>query len=104
MKADPHRRLLMRNARQLRFSYAAGLAALLLALPFFYRSASAQSSGHAAQQPAGGTVTTTLADQSDLSVTVYNSNLALVRDVRQLTLPPGESHLRFMDIAASVNP
>ncbi len=55
-------------------------------------------------QPASGTVTTTLADQSDLSVTVYNSNLALVRDVRELTLPPGESRLRFMDIAASINP
>jgi len=94
----------MKNARRLRFPYAAGLAALLLALPFFYRSASAQSSGQVAQRPADGTVTTTLADQSDLSVTVYNSNLALVRDVRQLTLPPGESRLRFMDIAASINP
>src|ERR1019366_7514368 len=104
MKSDPHRRLPMKNARQLRFPYVAGLAALLLALPFLYRSASAQSSGHAAQQPADGTITTTLADQSDLSVAVYNSNLALVRDVRQLTLPPGESRLRFMDIAASINP
>jgi len=48
--------------------------------------------------------TTTLADQSDLAVTVYNSNVALVRDVRQLTLPAGDSRLRFMDIAASINP
>jgi hypothetical protein len=94
----------MRNARQLRFPYAAGLAALLFALPFFYRSASAQTSGQAAQQPADNTVTTTLADQSDLALTVYNSNLSLVRDVRQLTLPSGESTLRFMDIAASINP
>jgi hypothetical protein len=39
-----------------------------------------------------------------VSVTVYNSDLALVRDVRQLSLPPGESLLRFMDIAASINP
>src|SRR6202790_3896384 len=94
----------MKNARRLRFPFAAGLAALLLALPLFYRSASAQTSGQAAQPPADGTVTTTLTDQSDLSVTVYNSNLALVRDVRQLTLPSGESRLRFMDIAASINP
>jgi hypothetical protein len=94
----------MRNARQLKFPFVAGLGVLLLALPFFYRSAFAQSSSQAAQQPADGTVTTTLADQSDLSVTVYNSSLALVRDVRQLTLPPGESRLRFMDIAASINP
>ncbi len=94
----------MRNARQLKFPYGAGLGVLLLAMPFFYRPASAQSSGQAAQQPADGTVTTTLADQTDLSVTVYNSSLALVRDVRQLTLPSGESRLRFMDIAASINP
>ena len=42
--------------------------------------------------------------RSDLALTVYNSNLSLVRDVRQLTLPSGESRLRFMDIAASINP
>jgi hypothetical protein len=94
----------MRNARQLIFPYAAGLAAMLLLLPFFYRSASAQTAGQAAQQPANNTVTTSLADQSDLALTVYNSNLSLVRDVRQLTLPSGESTLRFMDIAASINP
>jgi len=94
----------MINARSLRFSYAAGLAALLFALPLLHRSASAQISGQAAAQAADGTVTTTLADQSDLAVTVYNSNIALVRDVRQLTLPAGDSRLRFMDIAASINP
>jgi hypothetical protein len=94
----------MTNIKLLRFPYAAGLAALLLALPLVYRAAFAQSSGQAAQQPADGTVTTTLTDQSDLSVTVYNSNLALVRDVRQLNLPSGESRVRFMDIAASINP
>jgi hypothetical protein len=98
----------MRNAKLLRLPYAAGLAALVLALPFLYRSASAQSASQGstagAAQPADGTVTTTLTDQTDLAVTVYNSNIALVRDVRQLTLPAGESRLRFMDIAASINP
>jgi hypothetical protein len=43
-------------------------------------------------------------DQSDLSVTVYNSDLSLVRDVRNLTMPGGTFQLKFMDIAASVNP
>ncbi len=47
---------------------------------------------------------TTLNDQVDLALTVYNSNLALVRDVRQINLPTGEFRLRFMDIAASINP
>ena len=48
--------------------------------------------------------TSTLNDQTDLAVTVYNSNIALVRDVRQLQLPSGGFRLKFMDIAATVNP
>jgi hypothetical protein len=47
---------------------------------------------------------TSLNDQTDLAVTVYNSNIALVRDVRQLQLPSGTFRLKFMDIAATVNP
>src|SRR5882762_6328288 len=46
----------------------------------------------------------TLDDQSELAVTVYNSDIALVRDVRNLQLARGSSDLRFMDIAATVNP
>ncbi len=48
--------------------------------------------------------TSTLDDQTELAVTVYNSNIALVRDVRALTLARGTSDLHFMDIAATVNP
>ena len=47
---------------------------------------------------------TTLDDQVELAVTVYNSDIALVRDVRRLMLPTGEFDLKFMDIAATVNP
>jgi hypothetical protein len=47
---------------------------------------------------------TTLDDQTELALTVYNSDIALVRDVRNLQLPRGTSNLRFMDIAATVNP
>src|SRR5499425_2056888 len=47
---------------------------------------------------------TSLNDQTDLAVTVYNSNIALVRDVRELQLPRGNFRLKFMDIAATVNP
>lgn len=47
--------------------------------------------------------TSTQDDQKDLAVTVYNSNIALVRDVRRITLPAGTIDLRFMDIAAAVN-
>src|SRR5437762_9357985 len=48
--------------------------------------------------------TTTLDDQAELAVTVYNSDLALIRDVRNLQLARGTSNLHFMDIAATVNP
>jgi hypothetical protein len=48
--------------------------------------------------------TSTLDQQTELAVTVYNSNLALVRDVRNLQIARGTSDLKFMDIAATVNP
>jgi len=51
-----------------------------------------------------GSQSTTLNDQTDLAVSVYNSNIALIRDVRQLQLPTGDFRLKFMDIAATVNP
>jgi hypothetical protein len=53
---------------------------------------------------AKNSATTTLTDQTDLNVTVYNSNIALIRDVRNLTLPAGNFRLKFEDIAATVNP
>ena len=52
----------------------------------------------------GGDQTTTLDDQAELSITVYNSDIALIRDVRNLQLARGTGNLRFMDIAATVNP
>jgi hypothetical protein len=55
-------------------------------------------------KPSGNDTTTTLNDQTDLAVTVYNSNIALIRDVRQLQLPTGNFRLKFEDIAATVNP
>ena len=88
-----------------RYLSAAGLAVLLVVLPFLHRSASANCATQAPTAQAADTnITTTLADQTDLALTVYNSNLSLVRDVRQLALPSGDSLLRFMDIAASINP
>ena len=53
---------------------------------------------------AAGDQSTSLNDQTALNVTVYNSNIALIRDLRQLSLPSGNFRLKFMDIAATVNP
>jgi hypothetical protein len=48
--------------------------------------------------------TTTEQDQESLTLTIYNSNLGLVKDVRKITLDTGASELKFMDVAAQINP
>ncbi len=81
---------------------AAGLtAAMGIAGPVAFRTSSVQVSP---RQDAGATPSTTQKDQVDLAVTVYNSNGALVRDVRQISLPSGTFSLKFEDVAASINP
>jgi hypothetical protein len=46
----------------------------------------------------------TLADQKEVSVTIYNENLALVKDRRSLVLPAGESTLAFREVSAKMRP
>ncbi len=46
----------------------------------------------------------TSSDQVAVEVTVYNSNLGLIKDTRQVVLPTGEGELRFMDVAAYIMP
>jgi hypothetical protein len=42
--------------------------------------------------------------QGDLSVTIYNENMALVRDVRQMDVPSGRSKQEFPDVSAQIKP
>ena len=86
-----------RSTRGFRTAALAFALAILIALhhPAFTPAVRA-----AGQQPG----TSTLDDQTELAVTVYNSDIALVRDVRNLDLSRGTSDLHFMDIAATVNP
>src|ERR1700740_17198 len=76
--------------------------AVLYAEPGGKHDSNAQEKEAARETGAGPS--TTLNDQTDLSVTVYNSNIALIRDVRNLTVPSGLFRLKLMDIAATVNP
>jgi hypothetical protein len=48
--------------------------------------------------------TTTQEDQLALELTVYNSNLGLVKDQRQVRLDKGVQELKFMDVAAQIIP
>ncbi len=46
----------------------------------------------------------TLADQREVAVTIYNENLALIKDQRKLQLKAGPSALAFRDVSARMRP
>ncbi len=46
----------------------------------------------------------TLADQQDVAVTIYNDNLALVKDHRNLQLKSGPTALAFRDVSGMLRP
>ncbi|MDO8178017.1 MAG: DUF4139 domain-containing protein [Undibacterium sp.] len=46
----------------------------------------------------------TLNDQQEVAVTIYNNNLALVKDQRKLKLPGGQVALAFRDVSAQMRP
>src|SRR5437660_11387336 len=48
--------------------------------------------------------TTTARDRQSVNITVYNSNLGLVRETRRLALPAGRIALRFADVTAQIRP
>jgi hypothetical protein len=49
-------------------------------------------------------LTSTLKDQQNVAVTIYNSNVGLVKDTRLIELKPGVLELKFMDVAAKIDP
>jgi len=44
------------------------------------------------------------ADRTSVDLTVYNQDLALVREVRRVTLPEGDFPFEFRDVPARINP
>jgi hypothetical protein len=49
-------------------------------------------------------VSSVLEDQTGLALTIYNVNLGLVKDQRQIRLGKGTGELRFMDVASQIIP
>lgn len=47
---------------------------------------------------------TGLKDQKALAVTIYNSDLALVKDQREVRLPKGDTDLAFQEVSAQIRP
>ncbi len=42
--------------------------------------------------------------QGEVALTIYNNNLVLVQDVRQLNIPRGETRIEFPDVSAMIRP
>ena len=58
----------------------------------------------AASAAGAAPVKITAAEQRDVMITVYNGNLGLVKDVREVRLDPGLIETHFMDVAAQIDP
>lgn len=59
---------------------------------------------HLAMAQAENSVTSQQADQTSLAVTIYNEDLALVKDSRKVMLGQGLSALSFRDVSAQIKP
>jgi hypothetical protein len=51
-----------------------------------------------------GTLTSSVEDQTGVAITIYNVNLGLVKDEREINIPKGTEELRFMDVASGIIP
>jgi hypothetical protein len=49
-------------------------------------------------------MTSGVEDRTRVAITIYNVNLGLVKDERELDIPKGTTELRFMDVASEVIP
>jgi hypothetical protein len=53
---------------------------------------------------AAAPVSITAADQRDVMITIYNGNLGLVKETREVKLEPGLVEARYADVAAQIDP
>ncbi len=52
----------------------------------------------------GMAATSTLKDQQSVAITIYNSNIGLVKETRLVNLQQGVQTLKFMDVAGKIDP
>lgn len=71
---------------------------IILASPFWSMQGNANAKSDIKIQE------TTLDDQSEVALTVYNSGSSLVRDVRKINFQGGMVDLKFMDVASGIDP
>lgn len=81
-----------------RFLFLAVVAVLLLGIG--YSASAVPEKG----DKKSGILSTSLNDQTGVAVTIYNVNLGLVKDQREIKLKGGTGELRFMDVASQIIP
>src|SRR5215813_8925452 len=84
--------MIERTSRRRMLLASAGLAGVALGLALLPRLARADETK------------VTQADQTGVAVTIYNENLALVKDRRRVTLEAGIQNLAFIDVSAQLRP
>ena len=67
-------------------------------------AATLAAGGAAWSRPDPAPRTITQQDQRDMAVTIYNGNLGLVKDIREVTLESGAGPIQFVDVAAQIDP
>jgi hypothetical protein len=84
----------------MRVKYLFIVLAILFLIGIRYSSVSSAEK----KETKDGTAASTLDDQTGVALTIYNVNLGLVKDQRQIKLFKGIGDLRFMDVSAQIMP
>jgi hypothetical protein len=76
----------------------------LTLLLFLFFAVTVTISSHTSVLAGDALIASGASDRTGLTLTVYNNNLALVKDSRRLSLPEGEMFLRFDDVSPNLDP
>lgn len=85
-------------------STMAGAAALVGFLSMGMAETTMAENEPSSAAPIQGEQRSTLEDQTAVAVTIYNDDLALIRDSRRVELPAGRTELAFRDVSARIRP
>src|SRR4030042_942049 len=77
---------------------------LITLISFLFSIQIGYALNHVGIQGSVAPLTSTLRDQQDVAITIYNSNIGLVKDTRLIDLKPGIHELKFMDVAGKKDP
>ena len=86
------------------FAMVSGLMTAIAFVGMGMAETSMTDSEHKTTAPVALEQRSTLDDQTSVAVTIYNDDLALIRDSRRIELPAGRSELAFRDVSGQIRP